>query len=179
MTYNPGPEVGDDVLRLDEPLLLLPVKGVYTILIELKEDSVIRIGSLGLVGLKKGYYAYTGSAVGRGALSLRRRVLRHLKKEKKLKWHIDYLTSSKLSMVIGIVASEASKSFECAVASAMNSLTSFVKGFGCSDCSCSSHLAILPFSTTSECMNFIVDVYRSLGLRTTSLLFNVPPSHIG
>lgn len=178
MTYNPGPELEHDVIRLNEPLSLLPEKGVYTILAELKKDEVLCVGSLGLIGMKRGYYAYTGSAVGEGALSLRGRIFRHLKKEKRLKWHIDYLTSSRSSTVIGVVASKASKNFECAIASTMCSLTNFIKEFGCSDCSCSSHLAVLPFSTVDECINFVVSIYHSLGLSTISLRFNVLFGHV-
>ncbi|MEM4576615.1 MAG: GIY-YIG nuclease family protein [Candidatus Nezhaarchaeales archaeon] len=172
MICNPGPDILSDVDRLDEPpaLSLLPRNGIYTIVVQLKEDEEIRVGSLGTITVGKGFYAYTGSAMGRGALSLRSRVLRHIKRDKKLRWHIDYLTSSRSSVVVGIVASLVDRKFECIVASTLNSLTRFVEGFGCSDCKCNSHLALLPFSSAHECIKFVEGTYRRLGLPPTSLI---------
>jgi len=39
----------------------------------------------------KGYYCYTGSARGSGSTNLKHRIGRHLKKEKRMFWHIDYV----------------------------------------------------------------------------------------
>lgn len=174
MICNPGSDTLSDVDRLDEPptISLFPQNGIYTLIIRLKEDEEIRIGSLGTIVLGKGFYAYTGSAMGRGALSLPGRVLRHIKRDKKLRWHIDYLTSSRSSTVVGIVISHVDRKFECVVASTINSLTRCVKGFGCSDCKCLSHLALLQSSNVYECIEFVEGVYRRLGLSTTSLILS-------
>ncbi|MEM4652589.1 MAG: GIY-YIG nuclease family protein [Candidatus Nezhaarchaeales archaeon] len=173
MTCNPGPDLKHDVNRLDEPPLnILPEKGVYTVIIHVVKEEKMCIGSLGVIDIVKGFYAYTGSGLGRGTLSLRGRVLRHLTRRKKLKWHIDYLTSSKSSIIVGVVASQVDKKFECMIASAINSLTKYVKGFGCSDCKCSSHLALLPLQDVDGCINFIKNVYINLGLTPTSITFS-------
>ena len=170
MTCNSGPELTSDVDRLDEPSLdLLPEKGVYTIVLLLKEERAMGVGSLGVVRMKRGLYAYTGSGLGRGALSLRGRVSRHLSKRKKLRWHIDYLTSSESSVVVGVVASQAEKRLECAIASVINSMAEPVEGFGCSDCKCRSHLALMPFEGVGECLKSIEMVYAFLGLAPVSL----------
>ncbi len=55
--------------------------------LRIKTPFRARIGSLGVIGFRKGLYLYVGSAK-RGYS----RVRRHLSKEKKLRWHIDYLT---------------------------------------------------------------------------------------
>jgi len=69
----------------------LPQKGVYTLIIKVAKEIRIRIGSLGLQKFRKGYYAYTGSALGASATSLKNRVRRHLRKAgKKKRWHIDF-----------------------------------------------------------------------------------------
>lgn len=172
MTCNPGSDLKYDVNRLNEPPInLLPEKGVYTIIIHVREAEV-RVGSLGVVSLAKGFYAYTGSGLGQGALSIRGRVLRHLNKRKKLKWHIDYLTSSELSIIVGVVASRADKEFECVIASAINLLAKPIEGLGCSDCKCISHLALLPFQEVSDCMNFVREVYAHNGLTPISITFS-------
>ena len=170
MTCNSGSDATSDVDRLDEPsLVLLPERGVYTIAALLMENKAIDVGSLGTVRMKRGLYAYTGSGLGRGALSLRGRVSRHLNKHKKLKWHIDYLTSSNSSVVVGVVASQAEKRLECSVASVINSIAEPVEGFGCSDCKCRSHLALMRLEGVGECLRLIEGVYASLGLAPISL----------
>jgi Uri superfamily endonuclease len=172
-----------DVDRLDEPSFnLLPEKGVYTIVVLLARDEIIDVGSLGSVKVKRGLYAYTGSGLGRGALSLRGRVLRHISKRKKPKWHIDYLTLSSSSMVVGVVASQAEKRFECLVASAINSIAEPVEGFGCSDCTCRSHLALMPFEDFGRCLKIIEEVHVSLGLVPKSFALcplQVRGGHVG
>ncbi len=170
MNCNPGPDEKDDVNRLDEPSLnALPQNGIYTILIHIQLDVNLKIGSLGILKIRKGFYAYTGSGQGRGALSLRGRVSRHISKRKKLKWHIDYLLSSNHVKVIGVVASQAGKEYECKVASAINGVSSCIRSFGCSDCKCTSHLALLPCGDENSCLKMIEQIYRQLGLNPVVL----------
>ncbi len=59
---------------------------------KVKETHTVKVGALGNVKLEKGTIAYVGSAWGPGGLGAR--ICRHLSKEKKLKWHIDYILSS-------------------------------------------------------------------------------------
>ena len=61
--------------------------GTYVLLIELATAATIQVGRLGMLAFAKGYYAYVGSALG----GLEQRIDRHLRTEKKLFWHIDYL----------------------------------------------------------------------------------------
>jgi Uri superfamily endonuclease len=64
-------------------------KGTYILVIFSSSKKSIPIGRLGRMKLKPGWYIYVGSAFGSGGLSAR--LKRHLKKEKKCYWHIDYL----------------------------------------------------------------------------------------
>lgn len=86
---------------------------------------------------KKGDYIYIGSAKG----CLEARLGRHLKKDKKSFWHIDYLLKderTKISQIWMIL-----KSIECETAEVFykNPFTETVrKGFGSSDCKCETHL---------------------------------------
>lgn len=107
--------------------------GCYILLIELKTSQKIKIGKLGILFFKKGFYVYIGSAMN----SLESRVKRHLRLEKKLHWHIDYLL--KHARIINIYYQESSEKKECIVADNFKNLEK-ISGFGCSDCKCKSHL---------------------------------------
>jgi hypothetical protein len=48
---------------------LLDAKGNYTLLIFIKAQKQIAIGRIGTKHFQKGYYAYTGSAFGKGSKS--------------------------------------------------------------------------------------------------------------
>ncbi len=79
-------------------------KGIYVLVIFVREFLEMSIGSLGIVRLTPGYYIYIGSAMNLGGL--RSRITRHLNRNKKKKyWHIDYLTVSQHVNVVGIIYS--------------------------------------------------------------------------
>jgi Uri superfamily endonuclease len=114
--------------------MVLP-KGTYCLI--LKTDGCRQVvGSLGELEFRAGYYIYAGSALGPGGLQ---RLHRHmsLSMGKKPRWHIDYLLLSPHFELAGAVYVESEEKIECAVA---GRLGQGVPGFGCSDCSCSSHL---------------------------------------
>ena len=102
----------------------------YILLIKVN-DSIIKVGSLGYVRFDEGYYIYVGSA----RKGLYARLSRHLRKDKKLFWHIDYLTYHYKPMLIGL-----SNIDECKLARMIASNANAIDGFGASDCSCYSHL---------------------------------------
>jgi sugar fermentation stimulation protein A len=110
-------------------------RGSYLILYYLPRKRLIEIGGLGKVSLRQGYYLYVGSAMK----SLSKRVERHRRIRKKLHWHIDYFRG--LAEIQAALPVRSEDDLECALASAMNSISEWsVPGFGCSDCSCPSHL---------------------------------------
>ena len=131
--------------RLD----MLPQVGVYTSIIHLPVDIRLKVGKLGEHQFLKGYYAYTGSALGPRASSLRKRVARHLQKKKRIFWHIDYLLTSGEPVVIAIVAGHTNMKMECEINRRLkNEVTARIPvlGFGASDCkeNCGSHLLFFP-----------------------------------
>ncbi len=108
--------------------------GIYMIL-AVMEEKTIRIGSLGEISFPEGYYIYTGSA----AKNLKSRVARHLRKRKKKRWHIDYLLSEAVKVKDFPVYTL--NNLECVLAEDVKNLAdSEIADFGCSDCSCRSHL---------------------------------------
>ncbi|MHA1320772.1 MAG: GIY-YIG nuclease family protein [Promethearchaeota archaeon] len=120
------------------------MKGTYILLIFLPNEKRIRIGSLGLLTFPKGYYLYIGSAMGsNSSTSLENRVKRHISEShcKKLFWHIDYFLASEMSVLIKIYLIPSSIRLECVLAGDILSVSdNYIKGFGSSDCLCSSHL---------------------------------------
>jgi len=110
------------------------MKGTYLLVIELNKDLSIDIGKLGSIEFKSGFYLYVGSALN----GLDQRIQRHLKSEKKLHWHIDYLL--KHAKIISVFYRESDNREECVIAKALNENLSPVIGFGCSDCKCKTHL---------------------------------------
>jgi len=120
------------------------MKGVYCLLIRLKEDSRLSIGSLGVLDFKAGYYVYVGSAMN----SLKSRIKRHLRKGKKIFWHIDYLLEK--AHVVDVFYGETNKRVECSLAEEISGHLNSIKKFGSSDCRCISHLFYSPKRVEAE-----------------------------
>lgn len=112
--------------------------GIYHLLIYLRYVKKIQIGKLGEFDFPAGYYVYTGSAMN----GLENRIDRHLRKCKKLHWHIDYLLLH--SEIIDVVTHITDKQMECEYNSIIANLPDaaiIVPKFGSTDCRrCSSHL---------------------------------------
>lgn len=112
------------------------LKGTYCVIIHLKADNTIDVGKLGSINFKKGYYVYVGSALN----SLESRLKRHLSSNKKLFWHVDYLLTNSNAEIDEIVFTVDDGKWECYLANEISKEGMPIKGFGCSDCKCSSHL---------------------------------------
>ena len=72
-----------------KPKGLVANPGTYALLISSATDQLIRIGRLGTLRLKPGYYMYVGSALGSGGV--RGRLAHHMRPAERPHWHIDYL----------------------------------------------------------------------------------------
>ena len=112
------------------------MKGNYIILAQLSRKRRITIGRLGDIQFHPGYYAYVGSAMS----GLKPRLSRHLKSNKKLHWHIDYLLAKALVKKIIVSENRNGSKIECAIARQLEKELDFITGFGSSDCKCKSHL---------------------------------------
>ncbi len=108
--------------------------GIYSLLIKNGKDRDIEIGALGMIHFPRGYYVYIGSAQ-RG---LRNRIKRHYSRNKKLKWHIDYLLSH--AKLIDHFSLPLPKRCEERVSMEMQNIYPFIKNFGSSDSHAHSHL---------------------------------------
>jgi len=112
------------------------MKGVYILLINVGKNLQLEIGSLGKINFDKGKYAYVGSAQN----NLEKRIKRHMSKNKKKFWHIDYLLGNKFTKIVDTFYKKSEKSEECRIANKLNKTEIPVLKFGCSDCNCKSHL---------------------------------------
>ena len=122
----------------------LTMSGVYTLILFMPKEVTVNIGALGKQRLPIGYYSYTGSALGKGA-NLKHRIARHLRKEKRLFWHIDYLLVEQNVFVEAIITAETKEKMECSLNHYLKQMKGVkvpIYGFGASDCkkNCGSHL---------------------------------------
>jgi Uri superfamily endonuclease len=109
-------------------------RGSYILLIEISQGVCMEIGALGPLEFPQGFYAYCGSALG----GLATRINRHLRREKKLRWHVDYLLEE--GRVRGMMFAVTNERFECQLAKGLGHAFNNYLGFGSSDCQCPSHL---------------------------------------
>jgi len=115
-------------------------KGTYLLeMNNLSENLDIKIGNAGILKLERGFYYYIGSAYGPG--NLRARLARHLRKEKKKHWHIDYLL--RYLEITNIWISCGNRENEHVWSKTLTKESTIIapmQGFGSSDCQCKTHL---------------------------------------
>jgi Uri superfamily endonuclease len=126
-------------LGMSRPPAWLRVGGTYALIVWLDEAQEISIGRLGSFAFPRGSYVYVGSALGPGGLASR--LSRHLRKGKRLRWHVDYLLERAEVASVHIQCSK--ERLECRWARQL--LAAAPKGvivprFGSSDCDCPAHL---------------------------------------
>jgi len=117
--------------------------GAYQLVMHLPRPAIIAVGALGSHAFPAGLYIYTG----RASKGLSKRIARHQRVEKKLRWHIDYLLHQ--AQVVDVRVYHGKAAEECFInnetARTLQGIFP-VKGFGSSDCQCFSHLMLAPDS---------------------------------
>ena len=134
------------------------MNGIYFLILKLNNDIDLIIGKLGTFHFRAGYYYYyIGSALGTGGF---KRVTRHFNvasgKNNTRKWHIDHLLPH--SEVICSVLLPTNEALECKAARTLIEFSDFIPGFGCSDCTCKSHL----FFSQKDIKNDIIRIANKL-----------------
>lgn len=147
-----------DFLKMD-----FSEKGVYCLIFE-NRDCVIEVGKKGKFSFSEGFHIYTGSALGPGGM---KRVKRHIdlssKGGKNPRWHVDYLHLNSSFRLAWAFCAGTSARLECELARRLGGDS--VPGFGCTDCTCRSHLFYRKENPLSE----IKGVFEALGLRAVVL----------
>ena len=139
------------------------MKGVYVLILKLDQELDIQIGKLGKLHFRKGFYAYTGSALGTGGF---KRVERHFNvatgKNPTRKWHIDYLLPK--SKIIQAILLPTEDAIECKLARTLRKISgiSIISGFGCTDCNCETHLIY----AENEIKSMIIDACNNIGIKS-------------
>ncbi|MEM0345263.1 MAG: GIY-YIG nuclease family protein [Thermofilaceae archaeon] len=136
--------------------------GVYALLLRVSVPLHLSIRGL-QYRLEPGYYVYVGSARGPGGL--RARVERHLRRAKRLRWHIDQITGGADAVMVFYAETRES---ECVLVPPLEAdgFEHPIPGFGASDCrrKCRSHL--LKCSGDLEaCTARILSAFERAGLK--------------
>ena len=144
----------------------IALRGTYTLLLACKRPFNLRIGKLGLTKVEKGYYLYTGSALGTGAVSLEQRIARHRRRDKRVKWHVDYLTVHREITVVNVICTEINERLECQInQQIMSNLNGepIIRRAGASDCKCSGHLLSVRLLDSKAIMSKLKQIYAMHG----------------
>ena len=137
-------------------------KGIYC-LVFTNPGCTVRVGALGEIAFPPGWHCYVGSALGSGGL---KRLERHISlsalRDKRPKWHVDYLHTSSCFSLAYTVSAITDERLECPLARELGD--GGVPRFGCSDCTCTSHL----FYRNRDPGKEILAAFRHLGLSPTT-----------
>lgn len=118
---------------------LRAASGTYVLWLSVPVPQTVTVGRLGAMTVRRGAYAYVGSAFGPGGV--RARVRRHRAGTTAPHWHIDYLRpAGRMDQVWHTYDPERR---ECTWAQALRALPGArtpADGFGASDCRCTAHL---------------------------------------
>ncbi len=135
------------------------MKGTYCLIISKSKTSSLKVGNLYEdYKFKKGFYVYIGSAMN----SLIPRIKRHLLEDKKMHWHIDYLLKDPHTTVRNILFTDSHDIIECRLSKAIADDGYEIANFGCSDCSCNSHL--IYFERKKEALESVKKAYDEINI---------------
>ena len=133
-------------------------KGIYCLVFK-NPACTVRVGALGEITFLPGWHIYVGSALGSGGLArLERHIALSRNKDRRPKWHVDYLSASQCFSLRYTLHALTEERLECRLATALGGEN--IPGFGCSDCDCRSHLFYRPRNPVRETET----AFRSLGL---------------
>ncbi|MDO9325621.1 MAG: GIY-YIG nuclease family protein [Methanoregula sp.] len=133
-------------------------KGIYCLVFK-NPGCTVRVGARGAIPFRPGWHCYVGSALGSGGLKrLERHISLAAQQDKRPKWHVDYLHTSSCFSLIYAVYAVTDERLECPLARELGD--GGIPGFGCSDCTCTSHLFYRPNDPRDE----ISSAFRHLRL---------------
>jgi Uri superfamily endonuclease len=143
-------------------------KGVYCLVLR-NDCCTVEVGALGPLSFAHGWQVYTGSAQGPGGLT---RVSRHVRVKREgirsPRWHIDYLLVHPAFDLVAVASAPTlDHGDECRIAGLLTAIP--IPHFGCSDCSCRSHLGY--FGTNPE--KTIKTAFSRAGLHVTITTLNI------
>ncbi len=123
------------------------IRGIYQLFIYLPKSAWVSVGKKGRFRFPKGYYVYTGTARN----GLEKRIERHLQKDKKHFWHIDYLLDFATVKKVFLFTNR--RFDECGLNLKMLNRPGariIMPKFGSSDCDCPAHLVFFEKTPANE-----------------------------
>lgn len=115
-----------------------PEPGTYALILQSHSSETIQVGRWGQFDLQPGYYIYVGSAFGSGGV--RARVSHHLRAEVRKHWHIDFLRAHARPVEAWVSYEATHLEHKWAGIFFETPGMTPIRGFGCNDCKCYSHL---------------------------------------
>jgi len=109
-------------------------KGFYLLFIRKDNPSKLKYGKRWEKFFPAGWYVYVGS----GMKHMEKRVDRHFRKNKRKKWHIDFLLE-KACLEFAFLFNCGERG-ECEVSNLLGERFRVVENFGATDCKCRGHL---------------------------------------
>jgi sugar fermentation stimulation protein A len=110
-------------------------KGSYLLIFYNDQPFKKNIGSVGEREFKQGYYVYVGSAMQ----ALDKRIKRHLRKSKKVRWHLDYISPGYMKIEKVYPIRRQDRVEEALARGLLEICDDYVMGFGASDSELPSH----------------------------------------
>lgn len=150
----------------------MPEEVSYVLLVDVRSDLEVSSRSRTWT-LNPGLYSYVGSAKTPRPYA---RVLRHLRRDKRVKWHVDLLTSSaSATPLLGVLAYGVSEDQLYAAMVAMGEVFEpAAEGFGTSDRSHLTHLFRVSLPDAYEAARTIVELALALGSREVEVVCGCP-----
>ena len=116
-----------------------PKGGTYALVLFCSRPKLVRIGQLGALRLRRGFYVYVGSALGPGGVHAR--IAHHRKVSRQPHWHIDYLRRHTQLDRVWYSSGPVRREHDWArFIRALTGASVPIAGFGSSDCRCLAHL---------------------------------------
>jgi len=120
------------------PAAIPAAPGTYLLVLRCSAARGVRVGRLGTLRLRPGWYVYAGSAFGPGGL--RARIQHHMRRAARPHWHIDTLRRFARVESVRYVCDARCEHEWAAAIGAMPGGEVAMPGFGSSDCRCPTHL---------------------------------------
>ena len=118
-------------------------RGTYILVGHTNRPMDIAVGRLGQLKGAPGFYAYVGSAFGKGGI--KSRIRHHLRPVARPHWHFDYLHDHLTVTQIWFCLDSCSREHDWArILRLLPGSRVPLAGFGASDCTCVSHLVCWP-----------------------------------
>jgi Uri superfamily endonuclease len=138
---------------------MTPLPGTYALIFLSSSKSHHKIGKLGILKLKPGFFIYVGSAFGPGGLKAR--IAHHCRRAVRPHWHIDYLSPLLELNEIWYTCDPVQREHQWANILFNISRASIpLAEFGSSDCQCPSHLVF--FNSKPSIKTFRRKIYEHI-----------------